>query len=214
MSLDARGYFENPAHPEEPAATASSSAAELDGPLVIPGLYDGRNKTFFMVAYEGVRGEAIAEPVRLRPDGAHAPGELLRGHARRSGTRSPGSRSRATSSRSRCSRRRRIELLQYYPAPNRAGTANNLQGRARNDGQRSTSSWPRRSEPRQQGPAEPPLQLARQLQQQSLERGDPGHGGHPAAREQELAVRLHPHAAAEPATTTSGSATTASTSTR
>ena len=39
-------------------------------------------------------------------------------------------------------------------------------------------------------------------------------GGDPAAHQQELAVRLHPHAPAEPPTTTSGSATTTSTSTR
>ena len=41
--------------------------AELDGPVVIPGLYDGRNKTFFMVAYEGVRAEAISSPFASVP---------------------------------------------------------------------------------------------------------------------------------------------------
>ena len=38
---------------------------EFDGPVVIPGLYDGRNKTFFMGAYEGVRSEPH-RPARSR----------------------------------------------------------------------------------------------------------------------------------------------------
>ena len=51
-SLDSRGYFDNPALPKNPR-NSKQFGAELDGPLVIPGLYNGRNKTFFMVAYEG-----------------------------------------------------------------------------------------------------------------------------------------------------------------
>ena len=31
----------------------------MDGPVVIPGLYDGRSKTFFMAVYEGVRADAL-----------------------------------------------------------------------------------------------------------------------------------------------------------
>src|SRR5438128_629296 len=56
-SLDSRGYFDNPALPKNPRSQ-KQFGAELDGPLMIPGLYNGHNKTFFMVAYEGVRGNA------------------------------------------------------------------------------------------------------------------------------------------------------------
>ena len=40
---------------------------ELDGPLMIPGLYNGKNRTFFMVAYEGVRANAIQSPIASVP---------------------------------------------------------------------------------------------------------------------------------------------------
>ena len=39
---------------------AISSVSQTDGPVVIPGLYDGHNKTFFMGAYEGVRAESLS----------------------------------------------------------------------------------------------------------------------------------------------------------
>ena len=56
-ALDSRGYFENPALPKNPRER-NQFGAQMDGPVVIPRLYDGRNKTFFMGAYEGVRGDA------------------------------------------------------------------------------------------------------------------------------------------------------------
>ena len=65
-SLDARGHFENPANPKNPR-NSKQFGAQLDGPVVIPGLYDGRNKTFFMVAYEGVRSDATASPFASVP---------------------------------------------------------------------------------------------------------------------------------------------------
>ena len=40
--------------------------------MVIPGLYDGHNKTFFMGAYEGVRAEALS------PATASVPTALMR----------------------------------------------------------------------------------------------------------------------------------------
>ena len=72
-ALDERGYFESRALPKNPR-NRNQFGAQVDGPVVIPRLYDGRNKTFFMGAYEGVRGEAIYQPVRLGPDRGHAAG--------------------------------------------------------------------------------------------------------------------------------------------
>ena len=60
-SLDSRGYFDNPALPKNPR-DRKQFGAQVDGPIVIPGLYDGRNKTFFMGAYEGVRAEGLSSP--------------------------------------------------------------------------------------------------------------------------------------------------------
>src|SRR4030095_6470173 len=59
-ALDARGYYENSALPKNPR-NRNQFGVQMDGPVVIPG-YNGRNKTFFMGAYEGVRGEAITSP--------------------------------------------------------------------------------------------------------------------------------------------------------
>lgn len=53
-ALDARGFFEDPSKPKTPFRR-NQFGAELDGPMVIPKLYDGRNRTFFMGSYEGVR---------------------------------------------------------------------------------------------------------------------------------------------------------------
>ena len=97
----------------------------MDGPVVIPGLYDGRNKTFFMGAYEGVRARRrrarlsrsrrsdaagnfseISTPIRNPFTGQPFPGNIIP-----SSLFSPTSR----------------ELLKFYPAPNRAGIASNLQ---------------------------------------------------------------------------------------
>src|SRR6266581_14051 len=56
--LDARSFFTLPT-PSNPTAAKpplrqNQFGFELDGPVVIPKLYNGRNKTFFMASYEGV----------------------------------------------------------------------------------------------------------------------------------------------------------------
>jgi hypothetical protein len=125
-SLDERSYFENRDNPKNPR-NRKQFGAQLDGPIRIPGLYDGRDRTFFMFAYESVRGESITSPFASVPTalmrqgnfseittpirnpftGQPFPGKII-----------PPSMLSPTS----------LELLQYYPAPNRSGTANNLQG--------------------------------------------------------------------------------------
>src|SRR5260370_21185521 len=52
--LDARGFFENRTRPKNPLRQ-NQYGFEVDGPIWIPKLYDGRNKTFFMGSYEGLR---------------------------------------------------------------------------------------------------------------------------------------------------------------
>src|SRR5215203_3165716 len=58
-ALDSRGYFENRALPKNPR-TRNQFGFQVDGPVFIPKLYDGHNRTFFMGAYEGVRAEALS----------------------------------------------------------------------------------------------------------------------------------------------------------
>ena len=128
-ALNARGYFENRAVPKNPSER-NQFGAVLGGPVVIPGFYDGHNRTFFMGAWEGIRAGRADQPDRVGADREDAAGRFLGSIPRRSATRSPGSPSPATSSRRRCSRPSRCELLQYYPVPNLPGTASNYQGPA------------------------------------------------------------------------------------
>ena len=74
-ALDERGYFENRLLPKNPRER-NQFGAQMDGPVVIPGLYDGRNKTFFMGAYEGVRGTATTSPFGSVPTAAMRRGDF------------------------------------------------------------------------------------------------------------------------------------------
>ena len=65
-ALDSRGYFENRALPKNPRRR-NQTALQMDGPVVLPKLYDGHNKTFFMGAYEGVRSDAFTTPFNSVP---------------------------------------------------------------------------------------------------------------------------------------------------
>jgi outer membrane receptor protein involved in Fe transport len=60
--LDARGFFNARGTPQAPFRQ-NQFGFELDGPIVIPKLYNGRNKTFFMVNYEGLRNSAATASI-------------------------------------------------------------------------------------------------------------------------------------------------------
>jgi TonB dependent receptor len=53
-AFDARPFFLNPAA-KKTVLRQNQYGFELDGPVVIPKLYNGRDKTFFMGSYEGLR---------------------------------------------------------------------------------------------------------------------------------------------------------------
>ena len=52
--LDARNFFLSPSTPKAPLRQ-NQFGGEIGGPVLIPKVYDGRNKTFFMFDYEGLR---------------------------------------------------------------------------------------------------------------------------------------------------------------
>jgi hypothetical protein len=52
--FDAHPYFDTPGSPKQPLRI-NQFGLEVDGPVYIPRLYDGRNKTFFTASYEGLR---------------------------------------------------------------------------------------------------------------------------------------------------------------
>jgi Carboxypeptidase regulatory-like domain/TonB dependent receptor len=52
--FDARNFFDNTGAPQAPLRQ-NQFGFELGGPIVLPKLYDGHNRTFFMVSYQGLR---------------------------------------------------------------------------------------------------------------------------------------------------------------
>jgi hypothetical protein len=129
-SLNARGWYENPANPKNPLRS-NQFGFEVEGPVVIPGLYDGHNKTFFMGAYEGVRAEALSPatasvPTALMRQGNFSEvstairnpytGETFPGNIIPQSMLSPVS----------------LNVLQYIPPANTSGTASNLATTASN----------------------------------------------------------------------------------
>ena len=60
--FDARGFFNAVGQPQAPFRQ-NQFGFELDGPVIIPKLYNGRNKTFFMANYEGLRNSAATASI-------------------------------------------------------------------------------------------------------------------------------------------------------
>ncbi|HEY6393596.1 MAG TPA: carboxypeptidase-like regulatory domain-containing protein, partial [Bryobacteraceae bacterium] len=133
--LDARSFFTlpTPANPTaaKPPLRQNQFGYEIDGPVVIPKLYNGRNKTFFMSSYEGHRlvqqvtslstqmpaaffsGNFSAAPTSSITGGVIK--DPLNGNAPFGGNMIPSTRlSQITA-----------KLQQYYPASNLPGLSSN-----------------------------------------------------------------------------------------
>jgi carboxypeptidase family protein len=129
-SLDNRGYFENLANPKNPRKR-NQGGAQFDGPLVIPGLYNGRNKTFFMGAYEGVRAESLSSAFVSVPTALMRQGNFseVSTPIRNPFTQQPyPGNIIPTAQLSPVA----LKLLQYYPATNRTGLSSNVQAEGSN----------------------------------------------------------------------------------
>lgn len=64
--FDARGFFNAVGQPMAPFRQ-NQFGFELDGPVVIPRLYNGRNKTFFTANYEGLRNSSASAALATDP---------------------------------------------------------------------------------------------------------------------------------------------------
>lgn len=142
--LNANDFFNNRGGVERPAFTQNQFGFNLGGPVYIPKIYDGRNKSFFFVNYEGFRlrqGQASTQTV---PTTAERNGDLgayaaavgtsiydplttcgtdpsrpcAAGVAR--GSRQPFAGNSIPTSRINPTS---LKLLNLYPAPNAAGDA-------------------------------------------------------------------------------------------
>lgn len=51
----------NPFSPARPSGVGHTPGGSVGGPVYVPGLYDGRNKTFFFYSFETSRGSAVSQ---------------------------------------------------------------------------------------------------------------------------------------------------------
>lgn len=122
--LDSREYFQNPNLPKNPRSS-DQFGIQMDGPIVIPGLYDGRNRTFFMGAYEGVRAEGLSNQIVSVPTALMRQGNFseVSTQIRNPFTGQPYPGNIIPQSELSPVA---LRLLQYYPTANGPGTAANL----------------------------------------------------------------------------------------
>jgi outer membrane receptor protein involved in Fe transport len=124
-ALDARGYFENRAISQAPLRQNQFGYA-LTGPVVIPGLYDGRNRTFFLSNYEGMRNrqsvptiDTVLTPAMRRGDFSEVTTAVVDpldpSRPAFPGNRIPESRLSPQA----------LRALEYMPLPNGPGVRNN-----------------------------------------------------------------------------------------
>ncbi|HEY3453574.1 MAG TPA: TonB-dependent receptor [Bryobacteraceae bacterium] len=140
-ALDANGFFSNRSGIPLASFKRNQFGGSFGGPVILPKLYNGRNKTFFFVDYEGLRSGTGANLVRTVPTAAYREGDfstavdsagrrvtiydpqstvqLANGKYSRTpflGNRIPASRFDLVSR----------NLLQYWPEPNQPGVSNNF----------------------------------------------------------------------------------------
>lgn len=130
--MDARNFFENPNSPKAPLRR-NQFGYVVSGPVYLPKIYDGRNRTFFMANGEYLRhrrttvGQATVPslPFRNGDFSTLLPTTQLVDPLTKqpfAGNIIPQNRLSASA----------LALQQYYPQPNQAG-ANNYLGRTRGD---------------------------------------------------------------------------------
>jgi hypothetical protein len=134
--FDARSFFTlpTPANPtaKKPPLRQNQFGFEFDGPVVLPKIYDGRDKTFFMASYEGLRSKQQSTSLSTQMPAEFFTGNFsqvpaasitggflkdpFNGNAPFAGNIIPANRISPIVQK----------LQQYYPAPNLPGLASNL----------------------------------------------------------------------------------------
>ncbi len=75
-ALDSNTFFNNRAHKPLPLFHRSQFGISLTGPVFIPKLYDGRDKTFFLFSYEGLRQGTESEVTTSVPTALEDAGDF------------------------------------------------------------------------------------------------------------------------------------------
>lgn len=75
-ALDANTFFNDQKHVKLPSFKRSQFGASLTGPIYIPKIYNGKNKTFFMFSYEGLRQGTEGEVTATVPTALQRTGDF------------------------------------------------------------------------------------------------------------------------------------------
>ncbi|MSV27684.1 MAG: TonB-dependent receptor [Bryobacterales bacterium] len=128
-AFTARNFFDG----KEPRFTRNQFGGAVGGPVYLPKVYDGRNRTFFFASFEGIRQTLGLTNIGTLPSEAMRSGDFtglpavydpmttavrdgVQGRLTFPGNRIPSSRFDSVSS----------NILKYYPLPTRAGSVNNF----------------------------------------------------------------------------------------
>ena len=74
-ALDAKGYF-TPAGSKNPPLRQNQFGYVLSGPVVIPRMYNGHNRSFFLANYEGLRSKTSTNNFRNVPTASEKAGQF------------------------------------------------------------------------------------------------------------------------------------------
>ncbi len=74
--LDANAYFNNFYGLKKPSFRRNQFGASIGGPVIVPGLYNGHDKTFFFALYEGLRQSTPATFTGTVPTSAFRTGDF------------------------------------------------------------------------------------------------------------------------------------------
>jgi hypothetical protein len=121
--LDANNFFNNVVGKKRPEDRYNLFGGRIGGPLSIPKLYSGRNKTFFFLNYEGLRQAAPFNTTSTLPYGAYTTGDFSASPTiiDSPGTHKPFAGNIIPSSLIDPAA---LKILSQVPAPNSTGTLN------------------------------------------------------------------------------------------
>jgi len=131
--LNANAFFNNATGQARPVQRFNLFGGAMSGPVLLPKLYSGRNRTFFTFAYEGTRQKGAATQISTFPSVAMRNGDFSGLNTifdPASFTPAGGGAFRATPFPDNRIPKNRIAsqstaILPYYPEPNLPGSINN-----------------------------------------------------------------------------------------
>ncbi len=131
-AFNANNFFNNARNVERPRDRFNQFGGKIGGPIRIPKVYDGRDKSFFFFNYEGLRIANPGAPVSTIPDERFRAGDFSASRVvlRDPASGSPFPNNRIPDSRIDPAARK---IMTYLPLPNSAGTPDTANGRTLNN---------------------------------------------------------------------------------